>query len=125
MSPGALGSRACAAGIGFLGPCSPLHGSHRLSCSQAPLDVLQPFTALGPWVWHALPTGAPLLLVTPGTWRPHCPSVVLPGFPAEPFSLREESGAELKFPLLWGWALLSRGLSPPPLAWLLVELLPH
>ena len=49
MPPIALGSGACTAGIMLLGLPSPLHLSHRLSCSRGPAGCpLQSFTAVGP-----------------------------------------------------------------------------
>ena len=84
MSPGDLGSGACAAGIVLPGPRSPLR-AELLPESQPellprPPCALQPFTEISRGVWGALP-----LLVNLGTGGSTAPPGILPELPVSAF----------------------------------------
>ena len=118
VSPGALGSGACGAGIVLPGRAAPSTLSrllsHLLGCSQGPARcMLQPFIELGPrCVAYSPPgcsssvsdlgdLGAPLPLLG------SCPSSLGVAF---------HPGRLVKFLLLGDWAFLSWRLSPPSLS---------
>ena len=118
--PGALGSRACAAGITPPGPGSRRHQgaapsarsprlTHRLL--PRPRRALQAFTEIPGCVGRS-PRG-PHLPVTPGSWRLRCPPAALPGFPAERLSLRKDPVRILKVPASPGGSPVPRLSSPP------------
>ena len=100
MSPGALGSRTCAAGIVFPGPPktagrSPLSWSCPLTnwlLPETPRGALQPFTPRLRCVGRSPPVH--LLCSDPGTWGLHCPSCGVARVPCQHLSFGEEPGVD-------------------------------